>query len=75
MSRGYLMKISDIDLDIIKNLLDSFSDDITVDSIDLRNGYTVHLTKDYQKSLEEENNNLLLDIRKLIEQYDSSFKD
>ena len=61
------MKIKDVDLDIIKSLLDGVPSDLEIESIDLYgNTYSLNLTANYSKIQENENQEKLHELIRII---------
>ena len=61
------MKIKDVDLDIIKSLLDGVPSDLEIESIDLYgNTYSLNLTANYSKIQENETQEKLHELIQII---------
>ncbi len=61
------MKVKDIDIDKIEQLINSIPEDLEVNSINLRVGYQLELTKSYSESSEERKQAALDNLMKMID--------
>lgn len=71
---GYVLKVSEVDIEIIKQLLCSVPDGMEIKSINLVNGYSLDLTAGVAEITAIETQETLSELIGLIQHYDKSNK-